>query len=299
MKTCTKCKIEKDEDCFSKNKQWCKECVKSYNKQYRIDNKEEIKENNKQYRIENKEEIKEYQKQYRIENKEEIKEYIKQYNSEHKKELKEYQKQYAIDNKEHIKEYQKQFNSEHKEYKKLYNKQYAIDNKEEIKEYRAENKEKINEYQKNRKKTDPAFKLRKNVSIYINIALRKNSSSKNGQSILKHLPYTIEELKQHLESLFEPWMNWNNWGIYYSETWDINDQSTWVWNLDHITPQIHLPYTSMEEGNFKICWSLENLRPYSAKKNIEEGNNRSQEEITKIKKEIRMINELQFKPKIK
>jgi len=259
-KTCNKCKIAKDKDCFVKNRGECKECIKEYNKQYRAEHKEEIKEYSKQYYSENKDKIKEYNKQYNIENKEEIKENKKEYYIKNKEERKEYRKQYYIEHKEEIKEYL----SEHKE---------------ERKEYR-------NEYQKNRMKTDPVFKLRKSVSISIRIALRSDGSSKNGSSILKYLPYTIEELKNYLELLFEPWMSWENHGQYDAKAWNINDQSTWAWNLDHITPQTHLPYTSMEDINFKKCWALENLRPYNAKKNMEESNNRSQEEIAKIKNDI-------------
>ncbi len=120
------------------------------------------------------------------------------------------------------------------------------------------------------------------------MALHKNGSSKNGSSILKHLPYTIEELKQYLELLFEPWMNWENHGKYNARTWIENDQSTWVWHLDHIIPQTYLPYTSMEDNNFKICWELENLRPYNAKKNVEEGNKRTDKEIKEIKINIKL-----------
>ena len=66
-------------------------------------------------------------------------------------------------------------------------------------------------------------------------------------------------------------MIWNNWAIYDPNTWDDNDQSTWTWNLDHIIPQSDLPYDSMEHPNFKKCWALDNLRPYSAKQNIFDG----------------------------
>ncbi len=146
----------------------------------------------------------------------------------------------------------------------------------------------INEYERNRTYSDPAFKLRKKVSAQIRQALKKNLSSKGNISFLNFITYSLEDLKLYLESLFEPWMSWENYGRYTKSTWNENDQSTWKWSLDHITPQTHLPYTSMEDDNFKICWALENLRPYDAKNNIEEGNNRSQEEIAKIKEEIRI-----------
>ena len=55
-------------------------------------------------------------------------------------------------------------------------------------------------------------------------------------------------------------------------TWNDEDKSTWTWKIDHIIPQSKLPYSSMEEENFKICWALENLRPLSAKENLEKSN---------------------------
>ncbi len=92
---------------------------------------------------------------------------------------------------------------------------------------------------------------------------------------MKYLQYTIEDLKQYIEfqclERGNEWMNWSNWGNYRPKNWNENDQSTWKWQLDHIIPQSKLLYTSMEDDNFKICWSLENLRPYSAKQNIIDG----------------------------
>ena len=142
---------------------------------------------------------------------------------------------------------------------------------------RTKNKAKIlayqNEYSKKRKKTDPAYRLRRKVSVSVKEALKRTNSQKNG-SILKHLPYSFQELKSHLEKQFEPWMTWDNNGRYNSKTWDDNDPSTWTWHVDHIIPQSDLPYTSMEEENFKKCWALENLRPYPAKWNQSDGGSR-------------------------
>lgn len=95
---------------------------------------------------------------------------------------------------------------------------------------------------------------------------------KGGKSILQFLQYTIDILRAHIENLFEPWMTWENWGSYRIETWDDNDPTTWTWHIDHIISQAKLPYVSMEDDNFKICWALSNLRPLSAKQNVIKGN---------------------------
>ena len=81
----------------------------------------------------------------------------------------------------------------------------------------------------------------------------------------------MQELKEHLEAQFEPWMNWSNWGRYHKNKWNDNDPATWTWQLDHIIPQYKLPYISMGDDNFKKCWALSNLRPHSAKQNLLDG----------------------------
>lgn len=85
------------------------------------------------------------------------------------------------------------------------------------------------------------------------------------------MEYTLQDLKSHIEKQFEPWMNWNNQGKYDAKTWDDNDQSTWAWQLDHIIPNATFTYSSTNDESFKKCWSLDNLRPLSAKQNWLDG----------------------------
>lgn len=124
-----------------------------------------------------------------------------------------------------------------------------------------------------RKQQDIGFKLRLNFSSRVANFLRKFNQKKSN-SILKSLNYDMKTLKNHLEKQFESWMTWKNWGKYDIKTWNNNDNSTWTWQIDHIIPCSDLPYSSIEDENFKKCWSLENLRPYSAKLNVIEGSNR-------------------------
>ena len=110
------------------------------------------------------------------------------------------------------------------------------------------------------------------LSSAIGYNIKKNGSIKDYKSIVKFLPYTIQELKDHLDSLFESWMNWSNHGNYDSKMWNDNDPTTWTWQVDHIIPHSNFKYNSMEDQEFKDCWALNNLRPYSAKQNIIDGN---------------------------
>jgi hypothetical protein len=124
---------------------------------------------------------------------------------------------------------------------------------------------------KARRIRDPQYKIKCCISASIRDYFKNNQSSKDNKSVLKYLLYSISDLKTHIESLFEPWMTWKNHGKYNSKTWNDNDQSTWTWQLDHIIPQSTFKYNSMDCEEFRKCWALSNLRPYSAKQNIKDG----------------------------
>lgn len=162
-----------------------------------------------------------------------------------------------------------------KEYGKSQCKKRYANNREKYLEMRRKyvelNKDKCNEAvkaaHKKKAKEDPSYRLKVKLS---NIMYRKLKldNLNIGFAYISKLDYSIDELKEHLERQFEPWMNWNNWGKYILSEWDDNDQSTWKWQIDHIIPQSKLKFSSMDDDNFKKCWSLNNLRPLSAKANL-------------------------------
>jgi hypothetical protein len=158
------------------------------------------------------------------------------------------------------------------------NKKYRDEKKDELKAYREERKEEDRENQRTwavrKRKTNPSYKLRTYFSNAINCILKSEGGSKRGESMMAYLPYTIEELRKHLESQFEPWMNWDNWGRYDSKTWDDNDFSTWKWSVDHIIPCSDLLFDSFQHPNFLKCWALSNIRPLNAKTNLIDGTQR-------------------------
>lgn len=128
---------------------------------------------------------------------------------------------------------------------------------------------------KQKRDSDPIFKLMGSVSRMVNFMLKSQGTSKSGESIQKYLLWTKSDLKIYVEAQFEPWMNWDNHGVYDPSTWDDSDPLTWTWQLDHIVPHSSFPYSSMKDDNFKKCWALSNLRPLSAKQNIIDGVSRS------------------------
>ena len=185
------------------------------------------------------------------------KEYDRQRYQDNKEKILERAKQYRQDNKERVAEYRKQHYQDNKEEILEQAKKYYQANKEKKKEYQQAHRAERNEYIRNRGKTDPVYALRHIVSSQVWNALKRNDGSKVGESVLQYLPYTMEELKEHLESQFEPWMTWSNRN---------------EWHIDHIIPQSKLPYDSMSHPNFLKCWALENLQPLEAKENMSLGN---------------------------
>jgi hypothetical protein len=108
MKTCIKCKEEKDLNQFRIYKKCrdgyrtdCKICEKNSRIEYRLNNKEKIKEYNKEYKLNNKERFKEYNKEY------------------HKKYNKQYSKQYRLNNKERVKKYNKEYQKEYRKQRRI------------------------------------------------------------------------------------------------------------------------------------------------------------------------------------
>lgn len=122
-------------------------------------------------------------------------------------------------------------------------------------------------WQKEREKTNILFLVKRRVG-----ALLRNGIWKQGNKTFDILGYTPNQLISHLESLFEPWMNWNNWGIYNPDTWNDEDSSTWTWQIDHIKPISSFDISDFQDPLLRVCWSLDNLRPLSAKENLLKSN---------------------------
>jgi len=101
--------------------------------------------------------------------------------------------------------------------------------------------------------------LRCNMSSAIRGRLFNRGSCKKGESYLKKVGYSIEELKKHLEGQFQEGMTWDNYGLK-------------GWHIDHKTPDSWFTYSSMDCDQFKESWSLSNLQPKWAKDNLSKGN---------------------------
>lgn len=142
------------------------------------------------------------------------------------------------------------------------------------KKYREskEGREAIRKGNKKYLQTEKGIKMRKGVSKrhYENNRLSRNISimmcrslkgNKNNLHWEELVDYTLDNLKQHLEYLFEPGMSWDNYGKF-------------GWHVDHIIPRAFFDREKLRDlkaKEFKKCWALENLQPLWAEENWKKG----------------------------
>lgn len=237
---------------------------REYDKEYNKKNKEKIKKQKQKYKKENKEKIKikRMEKHNDNKNSQEYKDKLNlkaaKFRERHKERLKQKRKEYVENNKDKIKKQKQKFYENNKEILKKKRKIYVENNKEKVK---------LTNLKWRRKQKSPMFLIKNTVGGSINKYLKSNGYSKKNNSCWIFLPYTKAELILHIESLFDPWMTWDNWGIYNPKTHDENPK----WQLDHIIPHSTFNYDSMEHPDFQKCWALENLRPLDAKQNHLDG----------------------------
>jgi len=259
MKICSKCKAEKEESAFCKDKSkkdglnsWCKDCAH----QNREKNKDERRPKSKKYYEENKESILERKKIWRINNKEKIAGRDKQYLVEHREKINDKNRRWRKNNPEKLKKSKKLYYENNKEEILANRKHNYKENNEEIKKQRKlwdkRNRKNITAKEKERRKNDINYRISCNLRSRLNSALKNNQKS---GSAVRDLGCTIAELKTWLEQQFQPGMTWENYG---------------EWEIDHI-----LPLSKFDLGDrkqlLKVCnWF--NLQPLWAEDNIKKGN---------------------------
>jgi hypothetical protein len=91
--------------------------------------------------------------------------------------------------------------------------------------------------------------LKNKISKYISVTIRRYlKGNKQGKHWEDIVGYTLEQLINHLESLFQEGMTWDNYGYR-------------GWHIDHIIPISLWKFSSYEDREFKQCWALCNLQP--------------------------------------
>ncbi|KKM79486.1 hypothetical protein LCGC14_1349430 [marine sediment metagenome] len=165
-------------------------------------------------------------------------------------------KKYCQKYKDRVKECDKLYRENNRESRAEYDRRYYQENRKKIlerkKQYGKNSRLIINKYLRNRKNTDPIFKLKHNVSAYILICLKHNKAGRHWETLVN---YTITDLTSHLENQFTAGMSWDNYGS--------------KWHIDHCTPISWFDNT--EEGVLK-AWELSNLQPMWAHENLSKNN---------------------------
>ena len=175
---------------------------------------------------------------------------------------KDYMKQWLEDNREIRLKKQKEYRETHKEEIAENKRQWRKNNPEKEasrkKKHYEENKEKYRkrtrEWRRNRRHNDPNTKVREMARAF----LRRCLTSKKDKHTFDILNYSPTELRTHIESLWEPDMNWDNYGT--------------LWNIDHIKPLDAFNFLN-EDGSInydaiKEANALINLRPMYSNDNF-------------------------------
>ena len=173
-------------------------------------------------------------------------------------------KKYAKNNSEKIALKKKLWHQENKEKEALRKQKWYNANKEAVsareKIYYQKNKKRIlaqhNEYHHRKQTADPMYRVTKNLRSRCYSAMKgkfKESTTK------KLIGCTTKELRQHLETQFEPGMTWDNYGVH-------------GWHIDHILPCDSFDLLDIEQQ--RECFHFTNLQPLWAEDNLKKSNNK-------------------------
>lgn len=126
-------------------------------------------------------------------------------------------------------------------------------------EYRQEHREKLRVNERARRLADleryreygrkrlstPYGLINNRIRRLVRFSLDK-CGLKKSCSTAKLIGWTIDELIERLESLFEIDMNWHN---------------KHLWQIDHIIPLVSFNFETVDDPEFKKAWALSNLAP--------------------------------------
>ena len=235
---CTRCKVLLPLTRFGvwprtgKPYKMCLDCSakkKLYSKKYREANREKIAVRGKQYKKANRDKRAVYDKKYRDANREKIAARQKQYMKANRESL-------AVKQKHYRKANRKKISARQKQYVKANHEKLAAQHKE---------------YQRNRRATDPVFRLTVNLRNRVRGAIANGTKS---AATLTLLGCSAEYFRGHIEKQFTEDMTWENYG-------------KGGWHIDHIRPCASFDLTDPEQQ--RICFSYINCQPMWETENIQ------------------------------
>jgi hypothetical protein len=156
--------------------------------------------------------------------------------------IKDQKKEYYSKNKEQIKKTHKKYNLINKEVRNKYYREYSQS---------VKGKETVNKYRRNKRKSDPIYKLTVNMRTRIGMFLKTRNIRKTNTTF-KIIGCTPEFLKKYLEKQFTPGMTWKNHTLN-------------GWHVDHIVPLASAKTPEdidklMHYTNLQPLWSLDNIK---------------------------------------
>ena len=184
---------------------------------------------------------------------EEKKAYLREYYKKNKKRLSRKMAEYRKTHKEEAKKYSKEWRQKNKESLKKKKAAHYQKNKEKIQTKRRLNHVRVLAYQ-NKRRQNPKIKLNAAISESVRYCLKHG---KNGLGWEELVGYTLNQLVEHIEKLFQPGMTWANYG---------------KWHIDHKIPVSAFNFSNPKHLDFKRCWALSNLQPLWAKENVRKYN---------------------------
>ena len=167
-----------------------------------------------------KEEKKAYMKIWHKNNKDKKAIHDKRYHEKHREKILAKSKEKREKNSEEI-------NKKHKEYFDK-NPEAKAKKLKRNRDYFQKNKKEIIEKRKKKREENPLYRMTCITRSLIHNAFNRQGYKKTSKTNTI-LGCTFEEFKSYLESKFEPWMNWDNKGLY-------NGQPNFGWDIDHIIP---------------------------------------------------------------
>ena len=239
---CKKC-------CVTESLEWRKrnrEQFDAYQKSYQQSHKETHAKHAREWHARNKEKARAADNKYYQANRHRILARQEEYNRTHKKSISEKRKHRYLQDVEVLREAARQYYQDNKEdIRKRRRKAWKDDNESMLKKQRALHNKKYH--------SQPTFRLASRIRNYV-----AKTISRHVTGAMRHLPYTVEQLKHHLELQFTAGMSWDNYGIH-------------GWHIDHIIPISWWEFTSPDDDEFKQCWALANLQPLWASENLSKG----------------------------
>lgn len=257
-KKCTRCKIEKVLTDFQSDKSKkfgvcsrCKVCVKDS----RDLNKTEIREKAKKYALDNPDKILASRVKYNENNRDKERIRVKKYRDSNKEKVNKANKLYNSTKRVVDKEKQENKRLDLKNKRIAEKVLFLLKNKDKIEKDKAEKERKRKDAEnaktKEKRATDPLFRLKDNLRARTRKAFRNKYNKKSTNSELLGISY--ESLYKHIESLFTDGMSWDLLGKHI--------------HIDHIIP---LASADTEDELIKLC-HYTNLQPLWAKDNLLKG----------------------------